>query len=209
MPQHNSIAETAFYTIACRGHAMLHQANIPEDRCVYFWNKCFETATKVDGLAAVTINMITKTQYEHWFGSNPAFANHLHTWGEAGVVTLTSNMQPKLHDHGLNCMFVGYATDHAGDVYYMWNPKINGIHVTRNIVWLRHMFYPAPVHCELTSILDPMTNIEVEEGVEAEEGANEVDDDSEDSDDDTATIQTANPPRQSTRTNRGVPPARC
>jgi hypothetical protein len=105
-------------------------------------------------------------------------------------------------------MFVGYATDHAGDVYYMWNPKTNGIHVTRDIVWLKRMFYPAPVRCELTSIINPMTDIEVEEGVEVEEGANEADNDSEDSDDDTATVQTANPPRQSTRTNRGVPPAR-
>jgi hypothetical protein len=75
---------------------MLHQANIPEDHCVYFWNKCFETATKVDDLAAVTIDGITKTRYEHWFGSNPTFVNHLRTWGEAGVVMLTTNLQPKL-----------------------------------------------------------------------------------------------------------------
>jgi hypothetical protein len=121
---------------------------------------------------------------------------------------LTSNMQPKLRDRGLNCMFVGYATNHAGDVYYMWNPKTNGIHVTRDIVWLKCMFYPAPVRREMTSIIDPMTDIEVEEGVEVEEGTNEADDDSEDSDDDTATVQTASPPCQSTRTNRGVPPAR-
>jgi hypothetical protein len=30
-PQQNSIAETAFYAIACNGRAMLHQANIPKD----------------------------------------------------------------------------------------------------------------------------------------------------------------------------------
>jgi hypothetical protein len=106
-PQQNSIAETAFYMISCRGRAMLHQANIPEDHGVYFWNKCFEMATKVDGLAVVTIDRIPKTQYEHWFGINPAFANHLPTWGEADVGTLTTNMQPKLRDQGLNCMFVG------------------------------------------------------------------------------------------------------
>jgi hypothetical protein len=44
---------------------------------MYFWNKCFETATKVDGLAAVTIDGITKTRYELWLGSIPAIANHL------------------------------------------------------------------------------------------------------------------------------------
>jgi hypothetical protein len=113
----------------------------------------------------VTIGRITKTRYEHWFGSNPAFANHLGTWGEASVVTLTMNMQPKLRDHGLNYMFVGYETDHVVGVYYMWNPKTNGVHVTWDIVWLKQMFYLAPAHRELTSIVDPMTNIEVKEGL--------------------------------------------
>jgi hypothetical protein len=103
-------------------------------------------------------------------------------------------------------MFVGYATDHAGDVYYMWNPN-----VTQDIVWLKHMFYTTPARRELTSIVNPMTDIEVEEGIEVVEGAKEDSDDSEDSedDDDTVTIQTANPPHQSTRANRGVPPACC
>jgi hypothetical protein len=119
-------------------------------------------------------------------------------------------MQPKLCDRGLNCMFVGYAMDHAGDVYYMWNPKTNGVHATQDIVWLKSMFYPAPARCELTSIVDLMTDIEVKERVEVEEGVNEDSDSdySEDSDDDTATVQAANPPRQSTCANRGVPPDR-
>jgi hypothetical protein len=81
-------------------------------------------------------------------------------------------------------MFVGYATDHAVDGYYMWNPKTNGVHVTRDIVWLKRMFYPVPACRELTSIVNPMTNIEVKEGVEVEEGVNEDSDSdySEDSD---------------------------
>jgi hypothetical protein len=107
---------------------------------------------------------------------------------------LTTNVQPKLCDCGLNCMFVGYSMDHYGDVYYMWNPKTNGVHVTRDIVWLKHMFYLAPARRELTSIVNPMTNIEDKEGVEVEEGVNEDSDsdDSEDSDDDTVTFQAAN-----------------
>jgi hypothetical protein len=90
-PQQNSIAETAFYTFVCRGCAILHQANIPEYRHVYFWNKCFETVTKVEGLAAVTIDGITKTRYEHWFGSNSAFVNHLCTWDEGDWCSYIDN----------------------------------------------------------------------------------------------------------------------
>jgi hypothetical protein len=91
--------------------------------------------------------------------------------------------------------------EHAGD------PKTNGVNVTQDILRLKHMFYLAPAHHELTSIVDPMSNIEVEEGVEVEEGANEDSDNSEDSDDDTVTVLTANCPHQSVHVNHGLPPA--
>ena len=39
-------------------------------------------------------------------------------------------------------MFVGYAKDHAGDCYCMYNPKTGGTHTTRDIIWLRRMYYP-------------------------------------------------------------------
>jgi hypothetical protein len=35
-----------------------------------FSNKCFETATKVEGLAAVTTDRITKTRYEQGDGKH-------------------------------------------------------------------------------------------------------------------------------------------
>jgi hypothetical protein len=47
-------------------------------------------------------------------------------------------------DRGVQCMLVGYALDHAGDCYRMWNPDTNGIHETRDVIWLRRMFYEKP-----------------------------------------------------------------
>jgi hypothetical protein len=41
-------------------------------------------------------------------------------------------------------MFIGYAKDHEGDCYQMWNPKTSGVHSTRDVIWLRRMFYAAP-----------------------------------------------------------------
>jgi hypothetical protein len=34
----------------------------------------------------VTVNSITKTRYEHFYGALPMFVQYLHTWGEAGVI---------------------------------------------------------------------------------------------------------------------------
>jgi hypothetical protein len=50
-------------------------------------------------------------------------------------------MTPKLQDRGVQCMFVGYTLDHDGDRYRMWDPVTGGIHVTRDISWLKRMFY--------------------------------------------------------------------
>ena len=48
---------------------------------------------------------------------------------------------PKICDRGVTCMFVGYNTDSGDDVYRMWNPKTKIIHRTRDIIWLRRMYY--------------------------------------------------------------------
>ena len=38
-------------------------------------------------------------------------------------------------------MFVGYANNHTGDTYEMWDPMTNSIHTTRDIQWLNRMYY--------------------------------------------------------------------
>lgn len=59
-------------------------------------------------------------------------------------------------------MFVGYALNHATGVYRMWNPKTNFVLETRDVTWLKKMFYqnikPA---CEI--IIREESNDEVRE----------------------------------------------
>jgi hypothetical protein len=38
-------------------------------------------------------------------------------------------------------MFVGYALDHLGDTYRMWNPLTGGIHESSDVIWLHQMYY--------------------------------------------------------------------
>jgi hypothetical protein len=104
----------------------------------------FEYATDTDGLQVVTVDGLITTSYKHFFGQNPKFAHHLRTWGEAGTVKTKTKTTPKLANRGVQCMFVGYAKDHEGDCYQMFNPKTDGVHTTRDVIWLRRMFYPAP-----------------------------------------------------------------
>ena len=92
----------------------------------------------------VKIDWEKKLHVEHWSGNKPEYALNLRTWGEAGTIKLKTQMTGKLEDRGVQCMFVGYAKDHAGDVYRMWDPDTNRIHETRDIIWLRRMYFEKP-----------------------------------------------------------------
>ena len=67
-------------------------------------------------------------------------------WGEAGVVKLKTKATAKLVQNGVTCMFVGYALIHEGNVYIMWDPSTRGIHFSRDITWLKRIFFEIIVH---------------------------------------------------------------
>jgi hypothetical protein len=120
----------------------MNQAHVPLKWRYKLFSKAFKTATVLDGLHIIKLDGKKDTRYKHWCGSNPKFAKHLRTWGEAGTVSLKSKSTPKIADRGIQCMMVGYSTNHTGDCYDMWDPSTGGIHQTRDIIWLRRMYFP-------------------------------------------------------------------
>jgi hypothetical protein len=153
-PQQNALAEIGFTKIGGRAKAMMKRAFTPDKVRHLVMPKALKVATKLDRLVPITINGTTKSHYEHLFGSNPPFAKHLRTWGEAGTVTLREKVHPKEKNKGVMCMFVDYAEHHAGDCYEMWDPKTARVHKTRDITWLHHMFYQKPMAVEVREGVD-------------------------------------------------------
>ena len=75
-------------------------------------------------------------------------------------------------------MFVGYALDHPGDTYRMWDPNTGRVHTSRDVTWLNRMYYQKPVAQTEISVMrfneiDDKDKNEVEplESLEAEEGS--------------------------------------
>jgi len=139
MPQHNHLAELAFSAIGNKGRTMLVRANVPLNYHFHLYREAFKTATDLDGQVKATVNGKRATQYQHMFGSNPWWTKHLRLFGEAGTVKTATGTSAKLADRGVQCMMVGYAENHDGDVYQMWNPLTQRVHVTRDIIWLKQM----------------------------------------------------------------------
>ena len=98
----------------------------------------------LDWLTIIGINGVVKTRVEHWSGELPRWTRALRTWGEAGVVKTATKTTAKGKPRGIACMFVGYALGHAAGVYRMWNPKTNRVLETRDVTWLKKMYYRKP-----------------------------------------------------------------
>ena len=140
-PQMNYLAEIGFTYLFNRAMAMMNGANIPKDIRLRLYTKAIETATLLDGLSQVEINGEKKSRYEHFHGKNPRFAGHHRTWGETGTVKTKSKRSSKITDRGTVCILVGYAAEHNGDCYEMWDPVKGSVHVTHDVVWLKKMYY--------------------------------------------------------------------
>jgi hypothetical protein len=138
-PQQNHLAELGFAVLANRGKALMHMAHIPKKTRYQIFPKAFKIATVLDGL--VVDKGQTQTRFERFFGKNLKFVNHFRTFGEAGTVKVKKQQYPKLSDRGVTCMFVGYAVDHDGDCYEMLVINNGTIYVTRDVVWLKRMYF--------------------------------------------------------------------
>ena len=127
----------------------------------------------LDGLTVIKLNGVEATQFVHWGGKNPEFAKYLHVWGEAGTVKTKTKTFPKLFDHGVHCMMVCYALNHAGDTYRMWDMKTNRVHEMRDVIWLKRMYFEKEEEAQDVVIepdgVDPKEVVEIVEAGEGEE----------------------------------------
>ena len=176
-PQQNSLAESAFRTLWNNGRALMYCANLPEKQRYLLATFALTTATMLNWLQIITLNGVSKTRYEHWHpkGKVPKFASHLRLWGEAGVVKTKAVGTAKVNPRGVECMMVGYALNHAEGVYKMWNPITNRIIVSRDIIWMRRMYYKP-------DDLDGKVRGDMDDGLVTFAPENDDDDDNNDAD---------------------------
>jgi len=133
-PQQNGKVERAFATLYGRMRAMMLGAGLDESSKLKLWMEAAATATKLDNILSATGK---DSPYKQFYGKEPHYINHLRTFGEEGIVTTSpgSSIKAKLDDRGTKCLFLGYAANHAGNVYRMWNSKTGKVLITRDVKW--------------------------------------------------------------------------
>ena len=164
-PQQNHMAELGFTAIAARSRAAMNRANFPLEVRYTTFCEVSNCIAKLDWLTVIELDGEKKTRIEHYQGSLPAFANQLRTIGEAGTVRIGKN--GKVKDRGVTMLFIGYATQHEGDCWRMYNPETKRVSQTRDVIWLNRMFYEKPN--AKTTMEDPVIVLEVVKPQEVDE----------------------------------------
>ena len=72
------------------------------------------------------------------FKKNPGFINNLCIFREMGFVLTHRQIgyKSKISDKGKEASFVGYATEHAGDIYRMYDPNTKRIKISGDVRWM-------------------------------------------------------------------------
>ena len=135
-PQQNSIAERRIPALMGRARAMLIQAGLEPKHKGELWCEVISTATKLDNIMVRPEK--TKPPYTLFYGEDAKYAQSLRIFGEMAVVAIHEGkkMRSKLDDRGKTCMFVGYAENHAKDVYRFLNIHTKRIILSRDVRWL-------------------------------------------------------------------------
>ena len=139
-PQQNGMVERAFATLYGRIRALNNHAGFEKEKREKLWPECAATATKLDNILVNNSN--EKSAYEKFYGIKSPIEQHLRIFGEVGIVTKHNNkrIRSKLENWGIPCVFMGYAKDHAANVYRMLNLETNLIIITRDIKWLKKTY---------------------------------------------------------------------
>ena len=135
-PQQNSVVERKIPTLMGRSRAMMLTAGFSQQDKRKFWCEVISTATKLDNIMVRKDR--TKTPFTLFYNDEAKYMKFLKSFGEMAVIGISDGkkMRSKLDTRGRRGIFVGYADDHAGNVYRFINIETKKMILSRDIQWL-------------------------------------------------------------------------
>lgn len=143
-PQMNGVVERGFAVCTAKGRAMMHDAGFNDNLKRTLWAECFNTATLLENIIPRQVPGNALSPYQLFWGKDksPRYAKFLRPFGEKGIISVRKRIKGKLDDRGFEAIMLGYADDHAGDCYRMYNPKTRHVLLTRDVTWMKRKSAP-------------------------------------------------------------------
>ena len=135
-PQQNGVVERAFVTVMGRARAMMNHVGFTMAKRQQLWCEAAQTDTLLDNIFVQ--DSAKSPPFTQSFGVDAKYTKHLRVFGEMCVVVDTNNKvgRTKIDPRGKISLFVGYSTQHAGDVYRLLNPKTSRVIHSRDVKWI-------------------------------------------------------------------------
>ena len=165
-PQQNRVVERAFVMVMGRARAMMNHAGFTMAKRQQLWCEAAQTATLLDNI--LVQDSAKKSPFYSFFWSRCKVCQHLRVFGEMCVVADTDNKvgRTKIDPRGKISLFVGYSTQHAGDVYRLQNPKTSRFMHSRDVKWIGKTwaeFYKIKMIDRASGYVDPDEDFQLEE----------------------------------------------
>ena len=128
-----SVVERKIPTLIGRSIAMMITAGFSQEDKRKFWCEVIYTATIVDNIMVRKDR--TKPPFTLFYNDDPKYMKFLRSFGEIAVIAISDGkkMRSKLDTRGRTGIFVGYADDHAGNIYRFINIQTKQILLSRDI----------------------------------------------------------------------------
>ena len=164
-PQQNGVVERAFATVMGRARAMMNHAGFTLKKRQQLWCEAAQTATLLDN---ILVQDSANSPHFNYFPVDAKYAKHLIVFGEMCVVADTDNKvgRTKIDPRGKISLFVGYSTQHAGDVYRLLNPKTSRVIHSRDVKWIGKTcaeFHKIKMIDRASGYVDPDEDFQLEE----------------------------------------------
>ena len=158
IPLQNGMVEKAFVTVMGRARAMMNHAGFTMTKRQQLWCEAAQTATMLDNI--LVQDTAKSPPFNQCFGVDAKYAKHLRGFGEMCVVADTDNKvwRTKVDPRGKISLFVGYSTQHSGDVYRLLSPKTSRVIHSRDVKWTGKMwaeFYKIIMIDRASGYVDP------------------------------------------------------
>ena len=161
-----------------RARAMMNHAGFTIAKRQQLWFEAAQTATMLDSI--LVQESAKSPPFTQFFGVDAKYyAKHLRVFGEMCVVADTDNEvgRTKIDPRGKISLFVGYSTQHAGDVYRPLNPKTSRVIHSRDVnridkTWAE--FYKIKMIDRASGYVDPDEDLQLEEDDDQDEQEEEI-----------------------------------
>ena len=170
------MVERVFVTVMGHARAMMNHVGFTMVKRQELWCEAAQTATLLDNI--LVQDSAKSPPFTQSFGVDAKYAKHIKVFGEMCVVADANNKveRTKVDPSGKISLFVGYSTQHAGDVYRLLNAKTSRVIHSSYVKWVgktRAEFYKIKMADRASGHVDP------DEGFQLEEEDQDNEDDSE------------------------------